>query len=467
MKVVNGFWLNQGADYVNDTAYKTNTLNDIKNWVSTYKNHPGVLMWDVGNEVLLTTQDHYSGDAIEQQRVAYAKFVEQVAQAIHAIDPNHPVTSTDAWTGAWPYYKQYTPSLDLYAVNSYGAVCKVRQDWIDGGYTRPYIVTESGEAGEWEVPDDANGVPAEPTDAQKRDAYVSAWKCVTGHTGVGLGATMFNYGEEDDFGGVWFNLVPGGWKRPAYYSVAQDYGGSPQSDTPPVFGSMTVSGSDAVPAGGQFAVTAPATDPDGDAVRYQLMYSAKYVDGGTGLRQVDFTQTGDGRFTVTAPTVLGVWKVYVYAYDGHGNVGIETRSFRVVAPRVDGTDVAKGRPTTASSYQTDPTGGCPCTPAMATDGDMGTRWASDWADPQWIQVDLGSVTAVRHVQLAWEAAYGKAYRVQVSDDGAAWRDVYATSTGAGGVDTLDVDGSGRYVRVTISGRGTAYGDSLYEFGVYA
>jgi hypothetical protein len=71
------------------------------------------------------------------------------------------------------------------------------------------------------------------------------------------------------------------------------------------------------------------------------------------------------------------------------------------------------------------------------------------------------------VQLAWEAAYGKAYRVQVSDDGAAWRDVYATSTGAGGVDTLDVDGSGRYVRVTISGRGTAYGDSLYEFGVYA
>jgi hypothetical protein len=466
LKVINGFWLNQGADYVNDTAYKTNTLNDIKNWVSTYKDHPGVLMWDVGNEVILTTQDHYSGDQIEQERVAYAKFVEQVAEAIHAIDPNHPVTSTDAWTGAWPYYKQYTPSLDLYAVNSYGAVCNVRQDWIDGGYTKPYIVTESGEAGEWEVPDDANGVPAEPTDVQKRDGYLSAWRCVSGHTGVALGATLFHYGNENDFGGVWFNVRPEGWNRLSYYAVAEDYGGSPQADTPPVFGSVTLDNTSAVPAGGTFTVTAPAADPDGDLVRYNLMYSSKYVDGQTGLRQVAFTQTGDGRFTVTAPRTLGVWKVYVYAYDGHGNVGIETRSFRVVAPPVAGTNVARGRPTTASSYQQ--TGdGAPFPPSNATDGSWSTRWASDWSDPQWIQVDLGQVTAVRHVQLGWESAYGKAYQVQVSNDGAAWTTVYSTTSGTGGVDTLDVSGSGRYVRVSMTQRGTAYGYSLYEFGVYA
>ncbi|MBY8881216.1 discoidin domain-containing protein [Actinacidiphila acidipaludis] len=466
LKVINGFWLNQGADYVNDTTYKTNTLNDIKNWVTTYKDHPGVLMWDVGNEVLLTTQDHYSGDQIEQERVAYAKFVEQVAQAIHAIDPDHPVTSTDAWTGAWPYYKQYTPSLDLYAVNSYGAVCNVRQDWINGGYTRPYIVTESGEAGEWEVPNDANGVPTEPTEAQKRDGYTGAWNCVAGHTGVALGATMFNYGEENDFGGIWFNLTPEGWRQPAYYSVARAYGGSAQANTPPVIGSMTLSNTASVPAGGTFTVSAPATDPDGDLVRYTLMYSSKYVDSQTALRQVDFAQTGDGQFTVTAPHTLGVWKVYVYAFDGHGNVGVETRSFRVVAPPVAGTDVAKGRPTTASSYQQTGTG-APFPPSNATDGSWSTRWASDWSDPQWIQVDLGQVTAVKHVQLGWESAYGKAYQVQVSNDGNAWTTVSSTSSGTGGVDTLDVSGSGRYVRVTMTQRGTAYGYSLYEFGVYA
>jgi hypothetical protein len=104
---------------------------------------------------------------------------------------------------------------------------------------------------------------------------------------------------------------------------------------------------------------------------------------------------------------------------------------------------------------------------MATDGSMASRWASEWSDPQWIQVDLGAPTAVKHVQLAWEAAFGKAYQVQVSNDGSNWTTVHSTSTGAGGVDTLDVSGTGRYVRVTITQRGTAYGDSLYEFGVYA
>jgi F5/8 type C domain/Glycosyl hydrolases family 2, TIM barrel domain len=466
LKVINGFWLNQGADYVNDTTYKTNTLNDIKNWVTTYKNNPGVLMWDVGNEVILTTQDHYSGAQIEQERIAYAQFVEQVTQAIHAIDPNHPVTSTDAWTGAWPYYKQYTPSLDLYAVNSYGAVCNVKQDWISGGYTKPYIVTESGEAGEWEVPDDANGVPTEPTDTQKRDGYISAWNCIAGHTGVALGATLFNYGQENDFGGIWFNVMPESWKRLSYYSVAKDYGGSPQSNTPPVIGSMTVGNANSVPAGGTFTVSAPTTDPNGDYIRYNLMYTSKYVDGATGLHQVDFTQTGDGTFTATAPKTLGVWKVYVYAFDGHGNVGVETRSFRVVAPTVGGTNVAVGKPTTASSYQA--TGdGAPFSPSNATDGKWDTRWASDWTDPQWIQVDLGRTTAVKHVQLGWESAYGKAYQVQLSNDGNTWTTVYSTTTAAGGVDTLDVSGSGRYVRVNLAQRGTAYGYSLYEFGVYA
>lgn len=131
IKVVNGFWLNQGADYVNDTAYMDSTLDQIKQWVTTYKNHPGVLMWDVGNEVILTTQDHtYNGTTVEQQRVAYAKYVERVTQAIHAIDTNHPVTSTDAYTAAWKYYKDHTPSLDLLAVNSYGSVCNVKADWI-------------------------------------------------------------------------------------------------------------------------------------------------------------------------------------------------------------------------------------------------------------------------------------------------------------------------------------------------
>ena len=202
-------------------------LAEFTKWVDAYKDNPGVLMWDVGNESALGMQNCYSGDALENERRAYTTFVNDVAVRIHGIDPNHPVTSTDAWTGAWPYYKANAPDLDLYAVNSYNGVCAVKQTWIDGGYTKPHIITETGPPGEWEVPNDANGVPDEPADQAKADGYAHAWSCVTGHPGVALGATMFHYGTEQDFGGVWFNLLPGGLKRLSYYAVERAYGGSP------------------------------------------------------------------------------------------------------------------------------------------------------------------------------------------------------------------------------------------------
>ncbi|HEX3642402.1 MAG TPA: malectin domain-containing carbohydrate-binding protein [Ktedonobacteraceae bacterium] len=329
IKVVNSFWLNQGTDYLNDTTYKTNTLNNIKNWVTTYKNHPGVLMWDVGNEVILTLQNTYSGTKLQQERNAYAQYVDQIAKAIHAIDPNHPVTSTDAWTGAWSYYKANSPNLDLYAVNSYGSVCTIKQKWISGGYTKPYIVTETGPAGEWEVPNDVNGVPSEPTDTQKRDAYLNAWNCIIGHTGVSLGATLFHYGIENDFGSVWLSMLTGHWKRLSYYSVKQAFTGQSSANTPPVISSMSLSQT-SVPAGGQFTVNVNVSDPNGDPMHYNLMLNSKYINKSTGLQNATFTQTGSGSFMVTAPQKVGVWKVYVYVYDGQGNVGIETKSFKVV-----------------------------------------------------------------------------------------------------------------------------------------
>jgi hypothetical protein len=464
IKVINGFWLGQGNDYLNDTNYKTTQLNTIENWVNTYKNNPGVLMWDVGNEVLLNLQNTYSGTQLEQERNAYAQYIDQVAQAIHSIDPNHPVTSTDAWTGAWVYYKANSPHLDLYAVNSYGKACSVKQDWLSGGYTKPYIVTESGPSGEWEVPNDANGVPTEPTDIQKSQGYQTAWNCITGHTGVAFGATLFNYGIENDFGGVWFNLITGHWNRLSYYAVKQLYSGKSSPNTSPVISSMSLSQT-SVPAKSQFTVNVNVSDPNGDPLRYHLMLSSKYVDSSTGLQNATFTQTGTSSFSVTAPGTLGTWKVYVYAYDGQGNVGIETLSFKVIPPPVNGTNVALGKPTTALSFQS--TGnGAPYPASNATDGNFSTRWASDWSDPQWLQVDLGQKTTINHIQLVWESAYAQAYQIQVSDDGTTWTPIYSTTTGTGGVEDFNVTGSGKYVRLYATQRGTTFGYSLYEFGIY-
>ncbi|MFJ2344701.1 discoidin domain-containing protein [Streptomyces antimycoticus] len=475
IKVIAGFWLQPGGgpgsggcvNYRTDTAYKDQMLAEFPTWVATYKDHPGVLMWNVGNESVLGLQNCYSGEELERQRDAYTTFVNDIAKKIHGVDPDHPVTSTDAWTGAWPYYQRNAPDLDLYAVNSYNAVCDIKATWEQGGYTKPYIVTETGPAGEWEVPDDANGVPEEPTDQAKAAGYTKAWNCVTGHRGVALGATMFHYGTEDDFGGVWFNLLPAGQKRLSYYAVKKAYGADTSHDnTPPVISSLAVDGDPAkVEAGRDLTLTVKATDPDGDALSYQVLGSSMYLDKDKKLTPLPATDLGGGRLRATAPDRPGVWKVYVKATDGKGNVGIETRSIRVVPPAVNGTDVALGKPATASSYQTGG-GDCPCTPANAVDGKADTRWAADWSDPQWLQVDLGTSTPLTHVQLVWEAAYAKAYTLQTSDDGQSWRTIREVTDGNGGVDDFDVSGTGRYVRVHGTARGTGYGYSLYEFGVY-
>src|SRR6185436_9100467 len=133
----------------------------------------------------------------------------------------------------------------------------------------------------------------------------------------------------------------GGWRRLGYHALKQAYTGQASANTPPEINSMSVSNQTAVPAGGTFTVNVGASDPQGDLIRYNLMYSDKHITGNTGLTNVVFTDNGNGGFTVRAPEQLGVWKVYVYAYDGQGNVGIEQRSFKVVPPTIPGTNLAR------------------------------------------------------------------------------------------------------------------------------
>ncbi|WP_406002708.1 discoidin domain-containing protein [Streptomyces sp. NBC_00829] len=107
-------------------------------------------------------------------------------------------------------------------------------------------------------------------------------------------------------------------------------------------------------------------------------------------------------------------------------------------------------------------------PERAVDGNSGTRWASDWSEDQWLRIDLGTPALIKRVTLDWERAYGKSYRVEVSTDGSDWRSVWSTTAGDGGLDTAQFTGtSARYVRVHGLERGTRWGYSLHEVGVYS
>jgi hypothetical protein len=123
--------------------------------------------------------------------------------------------------------------------------------------------------------------------------------------------------------------------------------------------------------------------------------------------------------------------------------------------------LSQGHPAGASSVQGDPWAA-----AYAVDGNLGTRWSSAWSDPQWLEVDLGATHTVTKVALYWEHAYATAFQIQVSDNGTTWTDIYSTTTGAGGLQTLPVSGSGRYIRMYGTARATQYGYSLWEFQVF-
>ncbi len=125
------------------------------------------------------------------------------------------------------------------------------------------------------------------------------------------------------------------------------------------------------------------------------------------------------------------------------------------------TNAALNQPTTASSTEN---AGTPA--AAATDGNTGTRWSSAFADPQWLEVDLGSTKTICRVTLNWETAYAAAFQIQVSTDNVTWTSIYSTTAGTGGTQTLaGLTGTGRYIRMYGTARATQYGYSLWEFQV--
>jgi len=121
----------------------------------------------------------------------------------------------------------------------------------------------------------------------------------------------------------------------------------------------------------------------------------------------------------------------------------------VLSPQRDAraadANIAIGSEATASSVEN---AGTPA--SAAVDGDSSTRWSSAWSDPQWLQLDLGAEADISGFTINWEAAFATAYHIEVSDDAAAWTQVYDTTAGVGGTTNITVPAgtSGRYVRLT-------------------
>ena len=82
------------------------------------------------------------------------------------------------------------------------------------------------------------------------------------------------------------------------------------------------------------------------------------------------------------------------------------------------------------------------------DGNQSTRWESDFSDPQFILVDLGSTYTLNRVEIDWEAAYATYYQIQLSDNQQQWTTASNITGSDGGTDVIDLNGTtARYVRM--------------------
>jgi len=198
-----------------------------------------------------------------------------------------------------------------------------------------------------------------------------------------------------------------------------------------------------------------------DAQNWTTIYTQ--ANGAGGVETL--TVSTSGRYVRMYGTQRGTGYGYsLWEFQVFGSVGAAPTATPTGTPAPAGcgtANLALNRPATASSLESS---AYPA--AAAVDGNTGTRWSSAFSDPQWLQVDLGSVRSVCKVVLNWEAAYGKQYQIQVSNDATTWTTIYNQTSGAGGTETLNVSGSGRYVRMYGTQRGTPYGYSLWEFQVF-
>jgi hypothetical protein len=186
-----------------------------------------------------------------------------------------------------------------------------------------------------------------------------------------------------------------------------------------------------------------------------LTYSATGLPAGLSINSSSGLISG-------TPTTAGTSNVTVTAKDTTGATGSASFTWTVSSSGGCGmANVALNQPTTASSVQS-----ASFPASAATDGNLGTRWSSAFSDPQWLEVDLGSAQSICKVGLDWETAYATAFQIQTSADGSTWTTIYSTTTGTGGTQSLNVSGSGRYIRMYGTARATQWGYSLWEFQVY-
>jgi hypothetical protein len=328
-----GLWLGHerhGFDY-SDPDHVARATDAARRAVLAYKDHPAVLMWGVGNEM--------EGNGRNPE---VWKTVNDIARMIKEIDPHHPTMTVIAGAGRDKIrsLNQYCPDVDVVGINAYGDLSSIPRALREQGLTRPYVITEFGPFGWWQVDKTSWGAELEPTSAQKAETYLAGYRAaVAAEPQLCVGSYAFLWGHKQEHTRTWFGMfLPSGERTAAVDAMSFAWTGEWPSNRCPEIRSLTVDetsdpqptsapGEHVYPPGTQLQCRVDAIDPDGDDVRVTWELRSESSDRRSGGDREEappahpeaIVSAADAHLLLKLPQTANAYRVFVYVLDGHGN----------------------------------------------------------------------------------------------------------------------------------------------------
>jgi hypothetical protein len=324
MTVTVGIWLEHerhGFDY-RDPEQVEAQLQQAREAVLAYRDHPALLMWGVGNEM----EGFESGD----DPVVWAA-VNDVAAMVKELDPHHPTmtVTSEVGGGRIEFVHARSPSIDIHGINTYGGAPTVAERLREGGATKPFLITEFGPAGPWETPTTDWGAPEEQTSTQKADFYRKSYEnAVLESDGQSLGAYAFLWGHKMEGTATWFGmLLEDGARLGATDVMIEFWSGTPPADPSPTIEPIVIDTEAALDPGATFTASARVGDPQGQPVSLRWVLrpeSGEYFTGGDFREALPdiagaVVESEGGEAVIRMPDEPGAYRLFAYAYDPAGN----------------------------------------------------------------------------------------------------------------------------------------------------
>jgi hypothetical protein len=323
-----------GFDY-DDEAAVAAQFEYARGEVLKYKDHPALLGWMIGNEANLLFKNPRVFDAIND-----------ISKMIHEVDGKHPTTTALAGFDSKlaSLIEERAPDLDFISIQMYGDIYNLPTYIEEAGFDGPYMVTEWGAVGHWEVPKTEWEAPIEQNSSQKAANYLRSYQEViaTDPERV-LGSYVFLWGQKQERTPTWYGMfLEDGTETETIDVMHYIWTGSWPANRSPQVEELLLDAKNAhqsvtVQAGSSYPAALGASDPDGDELsyRWEIMRESEATQTGGDKEQVpetltDLVQaTAPGEARVTAPSQPGAYRLFVYVYDGQGNAGHANLPFRV------------------------------------------------------------------------------------------------------------------------------------------